>query len=401
MKTLQKISSCVCLALLLSLILLAGVAGLADYLLPDSISVLRDETPAIGAWVTLSLGEEEPAGAHATQADATAKLLGLLPVKEIKVTSYEKLSLCPGGGVFGIRAPLGGALVTSLSEVATASGARSPARTAGIKRGDLITAVNGRALTATAELSAAIAASEGRAITLTILRNGSTRSLSRPPCRAENGGWRAGLLVKDSVAGIGTVTFIDPETGAFGGLGHAVYDGIHDAPVAITRGVVTAVGLSGVTPGAAGAPGELRGHLESQKLGALLSNTDCGVFGVLAESPSRREAIPIGLRRDVTVGCAEILSTLADGITERYTIEITSLSGEKGSDKSFSIRVTDPRLLEKTGGIVQGMSGSPIIQNGKLVGAVTHVMINDPTAGYGIFIENMLSAAQMPRAKAS
>ncbi len=392
MKAYKKILSSCCFLLLLTLLLFAGAAGLADRLVPDSISVFAGEEPrAAEALGRLTLGEEAPCGEHASEARGVFRLFGVFPIKEVTVRSYRELSLLPGGYLFGLRAPLGGALVTSLAKE---EGARCPAAEAGLLRGDLITEVDGVSITTAAELSKALSASGGRTLSLTVLRGERTLTLSlTPECHSDQEGYRAGLYVKDSVAGIGTVTFVDPESGFFGGLGHGVYDGGSKTPIAITRGAVTEVGLTGVRRGASGSPGELRGHLEADKTGTLLMNTECGVFGVLHTPRSGSEAIPIGLARDVTVGKAEIISTVEEGGPCRYTIEITSLRGEKGSTKSFSIRVVDERLLERTGGIVQGMSGSPIIQNGRLIGAVTHVMIGDPTAGYGIYIENMLDAA--------
>ena len=387
MKVHKIISSGISLVLLLSFVFLAGAAGIAEYCIPDTLSFFQGEEPALGAFATLSTSEREDTRGRVL-------LFGVLPIKEVGLREVERLSLCPGGGVFGIRAPMDGALVTALSEVATAEGSRAPAREAGLHRGDLITAVGGTPIRTAEELSAAIEGCDGRPLSITVCRRGETLTLSLTPCRAGGeGAFRAGVMVKDTVAGIGTVTFYDPETGFFGGLGHGVYDGVSRTPAALGRGAVTGVGLTGVVKGKAGSPGELRGHLEAEKIGTLLSNTDSGVFGVLAAPPAG-EAIPISLSREVRVGPAEILSTIEDGKTCSYTIEITSLRGERGSEKSFSIRVTDPTLLELTGGIVQGMSGSPIIQNGHLIGAVTHVMIGDPTAGYGIYIENMLSAAQ-------
>ena len=398
-KRLQNLCSRACLLLLLALILAAGAAGMAERHLPDSISVFAGETPTVGSGMTLTPSGEEVAHHHYTVGSATVKLLGLLPVKEIEVRRYEALSLCPGGSLFGLRAPLGGVLVTAVAEV-EGTGGRSPAREAGLARGDLITAVDGQAVTDAEALAARVKGSGGAPLSLSVSRGGRSLTVRLTPCALTNGEYRAGLLVKDSVAGIGTVTFVDPETGFFAGLGHGVYDGISHSPVTIGRGIVTEVGLTGVCPGTSGTPGELRGHLESARLGTLLSNTECGVFGILA-TPTVGEAIPIGLRGEVHLGEAEILSTVEEGAPRRYRIEIIALRGEKGSDRSFSIRVTDEHLLAVTGGIVQGMSGSPIIQDGKLVGAVTHVMISDPTAGYGIFIENMLNAANIPMAKAS
>ena len=381
MKILKKAWWAVALALAVTLAIGAGGGAL----LPDTVSHFTGEPPAVPALCTLT--------AHGGEGEATVRLLGILPIKRVTVREYEALSLCPGGGVFGLRASLGGVLVTALSGVpGEEDGRRGPAEEAGIQRGDMITAINGTPLSQAEVLAAEVGRCKG-SLTLTLLRAGQALTVSLTPRVGNDGRRVAGLLVRDSVAGIGTVTYIDPRTGEFGGLGHGVYDASLGGLVPLSRGTVTKVGLTGVTPGASGAPGELRGHLTANRIGTLRANTDCGVFGVLSDIPAASTAIPVGLRDAVRVGPAEILCTVGEGGCARYGIEITSLRGKRGDDTSFSIRVTDPRLVSLTGGIVQGMSGSPIIQNGKLVGAVTHVMIGDPTEGYGIFIENMLEAA--------
>ena len=198
--------------------------------------------------------------------------------------------------------------------------------------------------------------------------------------------------MRDSASGIGTVTFVDPESGLFGGLGHGVCDGDTGALVPLSRGSVLSVDLKGAVRGECGKPGELRGSFTGKRLGAVVTNSECGVFGILAKAPETPYApMPVATAREVKEGSATVLCTLdGEGIRE-YAVEISHIDHSARPTKSFTVRVTDPALLEKTGGIVQGMSGSPIIQNGKLVGAVTHVLINDPTTGYGIFIENMLN----------
>ncbi len=396
MKSSKKFISGISFLLLLALILTAGVMGIADFTIPDSLSVFRGEEPSVSRLVSFSIDEEVPLGQHATRANATARLFGIFPLKDVEVTTFEELMLCPGGDVFGIRVFLGGAMVTSVTKVTDASGnEHCPAREAGLAPGDLITAIDGKEIRDAVSLSSSIAASGGRALTLTVLRGERTLSLRLSPCySASAGAYRAGILVKDQAAGIGTMTFIDPQTGAFGGLGHGIYDTESAAILPVERGVVSDVRLSGVIAGTPGDPGELRGQLGENRRGSLLSNTECGVFGVLGSTEGLHKAIPIGLASSVHVGRAEILCTLADGECRSYDIEITELRDRRATTKCFTIRVTDEDLLARTGGIVQGMSGSPIIQDGRLIGAVTHVMINDPTAGYGIFIENMLSAAE-------
>jgi stage IV sporulation protein B len=214
--------------------------------------------------------------------------------------------------------------------------------------------------------------------------------------------YKTGVWIRDSGAGIGTLTFIIPETGEFGGLGHGICDGETGELIPMSRGTVLDVKISSVKRGVAGTPGELKGYFGTQKLGALTENTDCGVYGKLTQIPgqcSRR--ISIGTRDELCEGSASVVCTTDGGEPREYKIDITHIKRDAVGSKCFVIEITDPELIERTGGIVQGMSGSPIIQNGKLVGAVTHVLINDPTTGYGIFIENMLDAAKVPQARAS
>jgi stage IV sporulation protein B len=203
--------------------------------------------------------------------------------------------------------------------------------------------------------------------------------------------YKTGLWVRDSGAGIGTVTFILPETKAFAGLGHGICDGDTGELIPMQRGQVTDVTVSGIERGEAGDPGAIKGYFAPGKTGALLGNTECGVYGVFAELPEEVSAkLPVGTRQELREGDATILCALDNGKVGQYKVKITSIDRAATGSKCFTLTVTDPALIEKTGGIVQGMSGSPIIQNGKLMGAVTHVLISDPTAGYGIFIENML-----------
>jgi stage IV sporulation protein B len=201
-----------------------------------------------------------------------------------------------------------------------------------------------------------------------------------------------GLWLKDSGAGIGTITYVMPD-GSFGGLGHGICESETGELTPIASGSVLDVTINGLTKGQRGIPGELKGYFNSSKIGALYKNTEVGVFGVLAEIPQAitTKSYALGLKNDLKEGKATIICTLDDNERKEYSIEIFNINRNAQGNKCFSIKITDPDLLAKTGGIVQGMSGSPIIQNGKLVGAVTHVLVNDPTSGYGIFIENMIT----------
>ncbi len=399
MKKIKKILSAVCPILLLAFVVLTLGVGLADFLIPDLVSVSEGEKPNLGVFCDIEQEEVIDVGLFSTDSRARVKLFGILPLKDIRLTTYDRLRLIPGGEVFGLKVGFSGVIVTGISEITTNDGGKCcPAASAGLRCGDIILSIDNTPCKTVVAFTEKIAASSGKPLTLSVKRGEEALTMTLCPVFSQSeGGYRAGIWVKDSAAGIGTVTFIDAETGAFGGLGHGIYEAESGTLLPISRGTVTAVDLTGVQSGKAGAPGELRGHLEEEKLGSLLSNTDCGVFGVLAgKEETKSEPIPIGLSNTVKIGPATILCTLEDGVRECYAIEITEIRRGDNLTKSFCIKVTDPRLLSITGGIVQGMSGSPIIQNGKLIGAVTHVLINNPQAGYGIFIENMLRS--MPSA---
>ena len=351
---------------------------------------------------------------------ASSKTDNLLPSEEVggfdfqsdtlevaastKDISYKDLKLIPGGIAFGVKFQTEGIMVVGFDDVETSSGKTNPAFDAGIREKDVIIKLDGKELRSAAELTEAVETCEGRALTLTYTRNGKEYTAKLTPRFSDSDGkYKTGLWVRDSGAGIGTVTYIDPQTLTFGGLGHGICDSETGGIIPLNRGTVMDVTIGGVQKGAVGAPGEIKGYFSSSKTGTLYSNTYCGVFGLFGELPKNLPsgAIPIGTRSEIKDGDAYIWCTLDESGPQRYSIKISEINRSANGNKCFTVTVNDKKLIEKTGGIVQGMSGSPIIQNGKLVGAVTHVLINDPTSGYGIFIENMLNMAQMPMAKAS
>ena len=386
-------------------LIFAVLIGAFNYIIPDTRSVINgDSLPSFTA-----ASPDTSSIAVSTLSDGSAdetytvryKLFGIIPIKSVTVNTKERVSLYVGGFPFGVRFSTDGLLVVGYGN--ELSKAQNPAYTAGIRPSDIITEVNGKAITSSEELMRASAESNGNEIVLSCSRNGKSFTARVKPYYSKNDKkYKTGLLVRDSGAGIGTVTFVDPETNEFGGLGHGICDSDTSCLLPLKRGAVTDVKISGVEKGVSGNPGELHGSFGLKKTGSLLKNTSCGVFGMFVEKPqSCTELLPVGVPSELKTGEAYIYCTLDGTSPQKYTIKITDIDYSETGNKCFSIKVTDPSLIEKTGGIVQGMSGSPIIQNGKLVGAVTHVMINDPTTGYGIFIENMLNAAQMPMAKAS
>ena len=322
---------------------------------------------------------------HAVDADVAS-------VSVFSPEELRELTLSPGGMPFGVKFYTDGVTVVGTSDVEGASGKINPAAQAGLHVKDVILKIDGTPLCGAADLTERIENSNGKALSLSCRRGSKEFETILQPvyCPAE-ARYKTGIWVRDSGAGIGTVTFIIPDTGAFAGLGHGICDADTGALIPMKRGSVSDVTISSVVKGAAGAPGELKGYFNVGKVGALLGNSSCGVWGMFSEAPEcTQDPMPVGLRDDIEEGDAYILCTLNSNKMEKYDVRISNINRDAKGSKCYTVTVTDPDLLAVTGGIVQGMSGSPIIQNGKLVGAVTHVLINDPTTGYGIFLENML-----------
>ena len=389
----NKIIAAGCLALTFGL---AALLGVYDLLLPDRISLREGD--AVPVFFGLDWHEEESIAAFAAEEEGSIRsvrgelqLLGI-PIKQVELVSYTDLHLLPGGMPFGVKLYTDGVLVVGFEDVDSEKGAVNPAYHAGLRVRDVITHLDGRPLQSVESLSALLERGEGTPITITFTRGNTVYTATVTPVRSvSDGRFKTGMWVRDSGAGIGTVTFIDPTTGAFGGLGHGICDVDTGELMPMQRGTVVDVTINGVIPGACGAPGELRGSFLAAKRGALVRNTVCGVFGAFSSIPKAPEAaMPIALKDEIHAGEAYIWCTLDDSGPAKYTVELSAINKNATGSKCFTVKVTDPALIAKTGGIVQGMSGSPIIQDGKLIGAVTHVLINDPTTGYGIFIENML-----------
>lgn len=314
-------------------------------------------------------------------------------------TKYAGRELVPVGHTIGVKLFSDGVLVVGFSD---ASGP-SPAQESGLKTGDIITSFNRVKIESTEHLQSLIRDNGEAAATLGVRRGERTLALTATPEECGDDSYRLGAWIRDSMAGIGTVTFYDPQSGTFGALGHGIADVDTAQLIPLERGSVMGSGVKAVKRGVAGEPGELRGAFDlTHDCGTLCANTDCGIFGMLTDAsalPSLGEAIPIALRNEVKPGRAQILANCNGDTVEAYDVCIEKVYSGDASTRNLLLRVTDDRLIEKTGGIVQGMSGSPIVQNGKLVGAVTHVLVEDPTRGYGIFIENMLAAAEKNGAK--
>ena len=309
--------------------------------------------------------------------------------------ALEASELIPVGDAVGIEIKTEGVMVAETGEIESEAGMVSPAKDAGIGAGDIIISVNDRRINSAAEFLTAAADFDGKSVRLLVKRDGREISFSVTPARTAEGSWQLGLWLRDGVTGMGTVTFYDPTSGTYGALGHGINDLRSGELVPIGNGSILDAEVSEVIPGKAGSPGELRGDIDkTHVLGTLESNSICGIFGHCSgEAYAALSPLPVATPEEVVLGRATILSNVEGSETKEYDVEICRVYRGEDDVRSMLIAVKDPELLAITGGIVQGMSGSPIIQNGKIIGAVTHVLVNDPTRGYGIFIENMLEAA--------
>lgn len=303
----------------------------------------------------------------------------------------------PVGRTVGIKVFSDGVLVVGLSDIQTAEKTVSPAKDMGLKVGDVITHVNDCEVDTIEQMQTAIQTIAGERMTLNVTRKDKQLQLCGAAVCNGQGTYQLGTWIRDSMAGIGTMTFYDPASEIFGALGHGVNDVDTAQLMTMQSGSIMYSEVSDVKKGLSGAPGELHGSFDLQRdMGQLYANTQAGIFGVLGDERivGSIKPVEIARRSQVKTGTATILSNVAGDRVREYQVEIMHVYPTvEGEMRNMMIKVTDPELLEQTGGIVQGMSGSPILQNGRLVGAVTHVLVNDPTRGYGIFIENMLDAA--------
>ena len=301
-------------------------------------------------------------------------------------SAAELTELIPIGRTAGIRLEAQGLLVESIDPVATKVGEVSPAGQAGFQAGDVLQSVDGESLESSAGLQKKVALSGGKSLEFAVKRDGKALTLSAAAVQDKSGVYRLGLTVRDSVAGIGTITYVDPETGQYGSLGHGICDGETGVLVPLRDGNLMESSVSGVIKGVAGTPGSLQGDFNLQNdMGSVQSNTLTGIFGTLTDDSyySGKQAVDVAQADEIQTGPAVILSNISGEQVKEYACEIEKIYGEGGEyDRSMTIRITDPDLIART--------GSPILQNGKLLGAVTHVLVADPTRGYAVQIEKML-----------
>ncbi len=399
----RKICKCAAVMLLPVCAVVLGLIAYYGATYPGRFSVTENTALTLNGMVSASdVPESRGATAVLTEAgdqntyQSALKLWGIFPIKNVTVQVVEEpvVTLC--GIPFGIKMYTDGVLVVGMTGVDTASGVCNPAKEAGIRVGDVIVTIDGDPVSTTTDVADHIEKCGGATLTLCVRRHNLEFEVQFTPAKSVNENlYKAGMWVRDSSAGIGTLTFYDASTGVFAGLGHAVCDVDTGETLPISSGEIVPARIFAINRGVVGQAGQLRGSFESGTLGMLQSNVETGVYGTLSHYPNAVQTIPIAMKQQVKTGAAQILTTI-DGITPQYyDIQIVQVQyNDSSPTRNMVIKITDERLLSQTGGIVQGMSGSPIVQDGQLVGAVTHVFVNDPTQGFAIFAENMLKTAQ-------
>lgn len=324
-------------------------------------------------------------------------LFGTIPVKEINVNVIPKTKVIPMGNLIGAKLYTSGVLVVGMSEIQGQDLKKyKPYENSGIEEGDMIVEMDSKKIANTNELVETVNKSDGKEIQIKYIRNDETITTSIQPVKSESNEYKLGLWVRDAAAGVGTLTFYEPSTGKFAALGHGIVDVDTGGILNIANGELVTSNLIAIQKGEKGKPGEIKGSIDSGvTIGEISKNTNFGVFGLVSNKTNlnlkNAKEYEIALRSEIKTGEAQVICELENGKKETYNIEIEKVYASNNYDnKSMLIKITDERLLQKTGGIIQGMSGSPIMQNGKFIGAITNVLVSDPTTGYAIFGDLMV-----------
>lgn len=395
------------LALLLAMfsVVVFSLAVYAEAIIPEEITTVRErELKNLKVFQFSTEENSKAAGAENVKRaednyELNVSLFKIIPLRKTHVTVGNRRYVSLGGEVIGIKIFSSGVLVISTEDIETEKGLRNPGEKAGIRSGDIIRKIDGKEVNSNKDVSDICKKSGGKSMNFTIDRNGKTLTLRLQTVKEkQSGDFKAGLWVRDSTAGIGTMTFFDRETGIFASLGHAICDIDTGITLPVYEGTAVGAKILGVSRGTDTDAGELTGAFTAEKIGKLYMNCECGVYGILSEFDQNAPLIPVATIGEVKTGKAQILCSVDETGRQYYDVEITKIIDEKSNQKNMTVKITDERLLEITGGIVQGMSGTPLIQNGMLVGAITHVFIGTPREGYAIFAQNMLSAAEQAEA---
>lgn len=365
------------------------------YTVPDEIYTLQDAPSGVSDIYTLTYEQTDSKGMRSFAAGKYKVKVSLLnmPIKDSTLLVGERRYVAISGDIIGLRLFTQGVLVVDIDTIYGPDGYASPGEKAGLKKGDIICKINGEDTLSSNDLHKKIKYSGGKSMDVEYIRDGKHYlTVLTPVLSTLDDTYKGGLWVRDSAAGIGTVSFYDVNSGLFAALGHAVCDVDTGDVLPLLNGDVVKADIVGCRKGVSGTAGELCGVFTSESQGVLIGNSVTGVYGIFDEWDKDAEVYPVATEDEIEKGAAQMLSTVDSSGKKFYDIEILKINGDSPDNKNMVIQVTDKELISKTGGIVQGMSGSPIIQNGRFVGVVTHVLINNPEKGYAIFAETMLEA---------
>lgn len=323
------------------------------------------------------------------------KIFGVIPFSTANVEVVDSMHVAVLGNPFGMKIYTDGVLVIEATDVNTPSGNINPAISAGIKIGDYIKTVNGQKISCNEELSQKVTESNGDSLSVEVLRAGKTMRFNVIPIFDSSAGtYRIGIWVRDSSAGVGTLTFYSPANGIICGLGHGICDSDTETLLDVDKGELVGASILSVEKGSAGNPGALKGKFTYDSIADIQLNCENGVYGFAKQKISTPNLTEIALKQEIYDGDAQILCTVSGDTPKLYSCTVKKSNSNRSNTQNLIVTVTDPELIENTGGIVQGMSGSPILQDGKLIGALTHVLVKDSLTGYGIYAENMLETAE-------
>ena len=376
-----------------------GICSYSAKKVPDVINITYGQQVQLRSEAFIKLQpikESAPTRRMNSTGDTTnysATLLGIIPLKEVTVISTDQRYVAVSGRPFGIKMFCDGVMIVGFSDILTTSGYKNPAKMAGLKTGDIITAINYNSTKTNEDVEKIISKSNGKPVTISFLRGDEQNITTLTPVKdTNNNNWRSGMWVRDSGAGIGTMTFYDIQTNYFAGLGHGIKDVDTHQELRLLSGEIVPVKITGIVKSKNGSAGQLKGSFTTTiASGKILHNGTTGVYGK-AYTTEKNNLMPVATPSQIHTGKAYIITTISDNQPQQYEIEIEKVNlTTTDPNKNMIIKITDSRLLALTGGIVRGFSGSPIIQDDMLVGAVTHVFVNQVDKGYGIFATNMLN----------
>ena len=391
--------------------------------LPDHCLISKDDIQLSGVWSKFIKVEKEPSNRTITalagipnfleseKIEVSYKLFGIFPLTSGEVEVMKPMKLILGGQSIGVTLKTKGVMVVGQAPVMDTTGKKIfPAKEAGVEVGDIILKINNQEVRSDQEVANAVQLAgeqKGNANVLYKHKERVLEKIIKPVFCAETGKYRIGLFVRDEAAGVGTLSFLDPVSKQYGALGHVITDADTNQKIEVSNGKIIASTIYAIEKGKRGHPGEKSGSfvMNSPFNGTIEKNTMTGIFGTMSGqvvNPYYKEAIPVGWESEVKVGPAKIYTVIQGEKIEEFEVNIDRVMHNRADSKNMIVKVTDPRLLEVTGGIIQGMSGSPIVQDGKIIGAVTHVFVNDSERGYGVFIQNMMTeCSELAKSKAA